>query len=95
MRVYYSTLQPLTCGKFKQKKNGGRRGSNRCSACPESSDLHLSQTKMVIICRLQEANFKKSSIAEFGCDARFFAEHREACCVGGIVARSRGLGGRC
>ena len=34
----------LTCGKLKTKsRNDGSRGSNRCSACPESISLPLSQ----------------------------------------------------
>ena len=39
--------------------------------------------KKVIICRLQKANLKKSSLAEFGGDVRSFAGDRDGCCVGG------------
>ena len=37
----------------------------------------------MITCRLRKGNFGKSSLAEFGCDARSFAGDREGCCVGG------------
>ena len=48
---------------------------------------------VVIDCRLREGNLEKSSLAEFCFDARSFARDREGCCVGGRLARSRGLGG--
>ena len=37
----------------------------------------------MITCRLRKGNFEKSSLAEYGCDARSFAGDREGCCVGG------------
>ena len=37
----------------------------------------------MIICRLREADFQKSSLAEFRGDARSFTGDRESCCVGG------------
>ena len=47
---------------------------------------------VVITCRLRESNFEKSSLAEFGCDARSFAGDREGCCVGGTW-RGRAVSG--
>ena len=46
----------------------------------------------MITCRLREGNFEKSLLAEFGCDARFFAGDREGCCVGGTW-RGRAVSG--
>ena len=50
----------------------------------------------MITCRLREDNFEKSSLADFGCDARSFAGDREAAVwVGlGAVARSWEIGWR-
>ena len=54
---------------------------------PQSGALPMSQNKVyfesVIICRLREADFEKSSLAEFGGDARSFTGDREGCRVGG------------
>ena len=52
--------------------------------------------KVVITCRLREGNFEKSLLAEFGCDARYFAGiARTTVWVGlGAVARSRRIGWR-
>ena len=47
---------------------------------------------VVITCRLRESNFGKSSLAEFGCDARSLAGDREDCCVGGTW-RGRAVSG--
>ena len=52
---------------------------------------------VVITYRLRERNFEKSSLAEFGCDARSFAGDREGCVAWlgpGVVARSREIGWR-
>ena len=40
----------------------------------------------MITCRLRAGNFEKSSLAEFGCDARSFDGNREGCCVGGTCS---------
>ena len=37
---------------------------------------------IVFVCRLREPNFQKSSLADFGGDARSFAGDREGYCVG-------------
>ena len=42
---------------------------------------------VVITCRLQDNNSEKSSLAEFGCDARSVAGDREGCCVSGTWRR--------
>ena len=68
---------------------------NSLYARTESSALPLSQNKMyqvLINCRLREGNFEKSSLAEFGCDARSVAGDREGCCVGGTW-RGRAVSG--
>ena len=39
--------------------------------------------EVVITCRLREGNFEKSSLAEFGCDARYFAGDHEGYGMGG------------
>ena len=48
--------------------------------------------QVVITYRLREGNFEKSSLAEFGCDARSFAGDREGCCVGGTWRGRAALG---
>ena len=50
----------------------------------------------MISCHVRESNFEKSSLAEFGCDARSFAGiARAAMWVRlGAVARTRGIGWR-
>ena len=40
------------------------------------------ERRIVIICRLREANMKKSSLAESSVGARSFAGDPESCCVG-------------
>ena len=46
----------------------------------------------MITCRLWQGNSEKSSLAEFGCDARSFAGDREGCSVGGTW-RGRAVSG--
>ena len=79
----------------KKKKAKRRDREIQLTLCPESSALPLSQhknVKVVITHRLREGNFEKSSLAEFGCDARSFAGDCEGCCVGGIW-RGRAVSG--
>ena len=83
----YEVLEPhtkysSTAEKYKNEKQ--RRGFELtlCWSRIERSTAEPKKRNVVITCRLQEGNFEKSSLAEFGCDARSFAGDREGCCVG-------------
>ena len=74
-----------------RKKAKTQRQGDVTDALSRIERSTVEPTKNVAItCCLREGNFEKSLLAEFGCDARSFAEDREGCYVGRTW---RGLGG--
>ena len=88
-RTYSSTAE-----KYKNEKQ--RRGFELtlCLSRIERSTAEPKKGNVVITCPLREGNFEKSSLAEFGCDARSFAGDHEGCCVGGTWRGRAVLGDR-
>ena len=83
--------------KKKEVKKQRQGGLNPRVWSPDSSALPLCQKqKKGIVRLLREANFQKSSVAEFEGDTRSFAGDREGCCccVGGTWHGRAVVGGR-
>ena len=80
VQQHYSTN---TAEKKKRSKKAETEGFE-LTLCLSRIERSTAEPKgnVLITCRLREGNFEKSSLAEFGCDARSFAGDREGCCVG-------------
>ena len=84
-------LNSRTAGNKKEAKKH-KRGFE-LKLCLSRIERSSAEANVAITCRLREGNFEKSSLAEFGRDASYFAGGREGCCVGGTWrgrVRSRG-----
>ena len=81
--VYNNSTYSSTTAEKKAKTQ--RRGDSTDALSRIERSTVESTENVVITCRLRESNFEKSSLVEFGCDARSFAGDREGCCVGGTL----------